>query len=232
MFYFFGDIHGSSLKHNNIILTPNDIVFQLGDFGLAWYRADHPHYRDQQYHLNMLKKYPCDILVTPGNHENWDIIEQLPIVEKYGNELFQLAENIFILKRGKIYKVKNNTFFSFGGATSIDKHIRKEGVSWWKQETHETKLEYETIEMIEKIKSVDYILTHIPPKIFVDYILREQNNNTSTKSQCPVAVFLDEIYNILQFTKWYCGHMHVDSTYHKDERIICLYDHIGVENDE
>lgn len=242
MFYFFGDLHGSidfnkckksSLKTNGIKLTNKDVAFQLGDFGLLWYLPTHSKNKEQQYYLNMLKHYPCDILITPGNHENWDLIEQLPVVEKYGSTMYQLSDNIFFMQRGNIYNIQNKTFFSFGGATSIDKHRRIEGISWWPQEVHEVSLEYKTLDIIDNIGKVDYILTHTPPKQFVNHILCHQGLYThSDKSKCPVAVFLEEVYNRLQFNKWLCGHMHVDGCWVKDKRVICLYNNVGVENAE
>ena len=41
---------------------------------------------------------------------------------------------IDLLKRGECYTIEGKTFFTFGGAYSIDRLLRKEGVSWWWQE--------------------------------------------------------------------------------------------------
>lgn len=41
---------------------------------------------------------------------------------------------IYHLMRGQVYNICNKSIFTFGGASSIDRNLRVDGVSWWKEE--------------------------------------------------------------------------------------------------
>ncbi|ROQ37064.1 calcineurin-like phosphoesterase family protein [Frondihabitans sp. PhB188] len=71
------------------------------------------------------------VLVTPGNHDNWDRITQkrawrlgLPA---------PLSEYVWVLPRGYRFTIGDKTFMSFGGAASVQSVV-DEGKNWWPAE--------------------------------------------------------------------------------------------------
>ena len=172
-----GDTHGRSqdtkkLNSRNFPeqkeLTKEDVVIQLGDFGWVWYYSFENN-KEQEYWLDWFAKKNYTLAIVLGNHENYDIIEKLPWIEKWGNQVQVLSRKvgeIYFLKRGAIYEINGRTILTIGGAYSIDKSFRALGVSWWSQE----ELSREEIdnclnEIEQSDKQFDYILTHTCPPI-------------------------------------------------------------------
>ena len=113
--------------------------------------------------------------------------------------------------RGEIYDIYEKKFFVFGGARSVDKDRRTEGVSWWKEEEPTA----EEIEHGQKVlhqfaDQIEYIITHEPP-LFVRSSIRRQK---SLDDDYQFPLILNEWYQSMEhqpkFQKWYFGHMHVD----------------------
>ncbi|MCL2631096.1 MAG: metallophosphoesterase, partial [Firmicutes bacterium] len=112
-----GDTHGGidfnkliSLKQKYKDLCLDDYVIVAGDFGGVWNKGT----------LNKdLKKYvnlPFTVLFVDGNHENFDLLNSLPVEEWKGGKVHRVAENVLHLMRGQIYYILGKTFFVFGGA--------------------------------------------------------------------------------------------------------------------
>lgn len=147
-----GDTHGEWDKRKEFLqsLCLNDKVICLGDLGWSW----------NQYYIKTFQP-KCEWLSVLGNHENFSIIEDLPIVEKYGGKCRQLKENVFYLMNGEMYKIEGKKFFVFGGALSIDRHWRKPYVSWWPQEQPTQEDLNHALEILKENNwTFDYLLTH------------------------------------------------------------------------
>ncbi|TFB53635.1 metallophosphoesterase family protein [Cryobacterium tagatosivorans] len=69
------------------------------------------------------------VLVTPGNHENWDWLEEA-FVSEPGNPV-ALSSVVEVLPRGYRFEIGNRTFASFGGAASVDYEMRSAGIDWF-----------------------------------------------------------------------------------------------------
>jgi hypothetical protein len=76
-----------------------------------------------------LNERPWTTLVVDGNHDNHDRLNQLPVEEKFGGKVGVIADSIYHLKRGEIYQIQDKKILSFGGAESIDKLSRIEGIT-------------------------------------------------------------------------------------------------------
>lgn len=156
MIYITGDTHGdwmSRLNTNSFPeqkeMTKDDYVIILGDFGL-WNDSS-----QENYNLNWLEDKPFTTLFIDGNHENYDILDSLP-VEKWNNgDVSFIRPSVIHLKRGQVFTLEGNNFFTFGGASSHDikdgilevgdpkiklwnkdysKLFRVNHVSWWERE--------------------------------------------------------------------------------------------------
>jgi len=127
-----GDLHGGInfesfylLKSNFPLeseLTKNDVVFQLGDFGYVWYYPESKeNYKRDIANLNHLADKNYTLLVIPGNHDNYDIINSLPIINKWDGRVYELKlrkNSIYFAIKGEIYTINNKNFFTFGGAAT------------------------------------------------------------------------------------------------------------------
>ena len=136
---FTGDIHGSieakRLSFKNFPegrnLTKDDYVIICGDFGCVWDGSN-----CDKYWLNWLEDRPFTTLFVDGNHENFNLLTnwEYPVKEWNGGLIHPIRPSVLHLMRGQIFTIENKTFFTMGGATSVDKYHRKENISWWPQE--------------------------------------------------------------------------------------------------
>ena len=119
--------------------------------------------------------------------------------------------------RGQIFTIDNHTFFTFGGGTSIDRSMRREGISWWPQEMP---IQEEIDEGLNNLNSVnwevDYVLTHCAPLKLLKHIIPYATGDILNR-------YLDSIENDLTYKHWYLGHYHKDLDY---ENISILYNNI------
>ena len=94
MIYLTGDIHGDPIerfsykRHSEMReLTKNDYMFILGDCGVPWYNPEIKFYdywtrpgaeRVEHYLLSWLNDKPWTTIFIRGNHDNIDLIEEMP----------------------------------------------------------------------------------------------------------------------------------------------------------
>ncbi len=220
-----GDIHGRP----NIVssgnwpegkeLTKEDVVIFLGDFGLYW---NSPSDNEETYWLNWLAAKPYTVAFIDGNHENFDVIEALPIKSKWGGKVninTRAQGDIIRLRRGEVYDINGFKIFTAGGALSIDKMYRTEGISWWPQETWTKDEEENALDNLDLHDwKVDYVLAHTCPDSIIPAFL---DNPNSPKFNDPVARFLEFIDNRLEYKKWMFGHMHNDRAFNNGDFYQC-----------
>lgn len=138
---FAGDWHGNVLWATSRIQSIGSsgvtTILHVGDFGV-WPGASGNRYL--QAVENTCARYGVDILITPGNHEDWARLTTLWANSKRrdtetGAALpVQLTDHVQVLPRGHRFVIDGTSFLSFGGAASVDKHLRTEGVDWWPEE--------------------------------------------------------------------------------------------------
>ena len=221
--YITGDIHGypirfdqSKLNVMGLNLTKNDKVIICGDFGLPWYRD-----AEEECCLDWLEAKPFEILFVDGNHENFDLLNALPVEERYGGKVRKLRDNVFHMMRGEVYEIEGKTFFAFGGATSFDKYMREEHIDWWEEEVFSEEERLNAVRNLERTgNNVDCVITHTAPRRFLDNL----TVHLQGADKCPVSEFLDELSYKTQYEKWYFGHFHTDAKI--NEMFTCMYEHI------
>jgi len=224
MIYLTGDIHGhhsinklaSSRWPEGKTLTKNDYLIILGDFGLLW--KEEPD-ANELYWTEWLSDKPWTTLVVPGNHENWDRIYNLPIIEKFGAPIRKYNDSILFMKRGEIYNINNKLFFNMGGAFSIDRDDRILNKSWWKEEIPTIKeFEHGFKKLDEVGNQVDYILGHTTSNYAIDRMFTPH-----WKAEDLTANYFDVIEDKVTFKRFYFGHWHKDID---DKTHRCLYHNI------
>lgn len=211
MIYVTGDTHGLHDYYKLHIfagqhpeLTKDDYVIIAGDFGGVW---------DGKTLAADLKPYtelPFTVLFVDGNHENFDLLETFPVEEWHGGKVQKIRPDVIHLMRGQIYEIDGKTIFTFGGATSIDKFMRREGVSWWPQELPSYEELDEGIANLKKYDNkVDYIITHSCGQRALTY--PQIRIAAGIKIACPESHLLSNFEDVVQFKHWFFGHFHTDA---------------------
>ena len=221
-----GDTHGEVDFHKLTTknfpiqkeLTKKDLVIICGDAGVCWSGKKDRWIQDWYNERNFTT------FSVLGNHENYDIIENLPIVNFMGGKAYKVNDSFYFAKNGEIYTIGNKKCFVFGGAHSHDKLYRKEGSSWWPQEAPDMGQRNQAIENLAKYNyKVDYIFTHCGPREVVKDKLGFESDD--------INAFLSFIMNNVEFEKWFMGHYHLNRTFpidanEKMRRLNLLYNDI------
>ena len=219
MLYITGDTHGNFdriLKWTEItnLNKDKDFLFILGDFGYIW---DNKRTSFEKDNLDFISCLPFTTLFIDGNHENHERLNSMRVVNFSGGKAHKVYDSIYHLMRGQVYEIAGKRIFTFGGANSIDKHLRTEGISWWKEEEFnycEANTAYENLNKIGW--EVDYVLTHSAPFSIRDKLF-ESNKPSSTERM------LEAMLRNIKFKRWYFGHYHIDK---KMDNFTAMYESI------
>ena len=168
---------------------------------------------------------PFTILYIEGNHDNYDLIENLPKSEWNGGRVHIDERYGFIhLMRGQVYNINGNKIFTFGGAYSIDKKFRKQGISHWDRELPSEEEYEEGRKNLERVNyEVDYVLTHTCP-LSIFHLIPKMSMGYTFEPNYELETYLEEIYHKLKFKKWFFGHYHIDKRI--DEKFYALFESI------
>ena len=194
-------------------MTKNDYVIICGDFGGVWDGSN-----EEKYWIKWLKSKNFTTLFIDGNHENFDMLFNLPTVEFGGSIVHKVDDGIYHLIRGEAYSIDGKKFFVFGGASSHDKEYRIEGKSWWAEEMPNAE-EYTNAENnVQKNNfRFDYVITHSAPTSI-------QMEFAPTYEVNELTEFLEKIKNSIVFKKWFFGHYHKDAEV--NEKFTSVFDKV------
>lgn len=182
-----------------------DAIIQLGDYGFGWSVGEDGICDYSYLTAAMVEKTGIPFYWLDGNHENFDRLYDLPLNEA-GHR--PILEGVTHLPRGSVITFGETTFMAFGGAYSVDKHNRKEGTSWWKQETADQK----DIDRALSAGKADILLTHDAPwgaQTEADYVWLEKTfgNNAVVFSQANQRV-VTAVLESCGAKEVYHGHLH------------------------
>lgn len=221
MLYVTGDTHGfrDRFDKDSVIertLKEGDYLFICGDFGFCFSETE-----SEKMFLRELAEKPYTVCFVDGNHENFDWLDSLP-VENWNNGKIHVVERdgkgtpkVIHLMRGQVFEICNKKIFTFGGANSIDKNIRVEGKTWWRQEMPDDDEKKEGLANLEKHGfSVHFILTHAAPEETMSYF------HPYHPSEAPLNNYLEYIREKTCYDKWYFGHLHMDTDVWRDQFIL------------
>lgn len=248
MVFITGDTHGEWVDRLNTgsfpdqkKMTKGDYVIILGDFGI-WDNS-----RKENYNLDWLEDKPFTTLFISGNHENYDILDSLPVNEWNGGKVNYVRPSVIHLMRGQVFRIADKSFFAFGGAASHDIKdgilepdapdfkerkleldlelyalYRVNHVSWWERELPNSVEMDEGLENLHKQgDKVDYIITHSP----YTSLLEKMDKGMGTYKRNRLTDYLQRIKQNAGYGQWFFGHMHVNRAF-PDERSACLYEDI------
>lgn len=224
-FFVTGDIHGTfDIKklirffegREDEFSKEKDYLIICGDVGVCGFSA-----QDEALTREILSDLPVTTLFVDGNHENFDRLNLYAVDEWNGGKVHFIEDDIIHLMRGQVYNIDGTAFFSFGGAYSIDKSWRTEGITWFPQEIP-TKEEYEEgWKNLEKADfKVDYILSHTAPSEVSAAI----GYGEMSDDEIELRKYLQRIADETEFSAWYFGHFHEDTEV--EGMFFCLYDDV------
>ncbi|MCQ2794765.1 MAG: metallophosphoesterase [Bacilli bacterium] len=222
MIYITGDTHGDidfnkleRLKEKK--LTYKDTLVILGDCGICW------SIKETTYLLELYRSLRCTIIFLDGNHENFDILESLPVVEHCGALMHSVDKHIYHVMRGEIMNIEGITFLCIGGAHSIDIMWRVPGISWWPRENIEERDINNAKKKLRKYNNqVDFVLTHCVDSLTVTKILKFEKDSSTDQLK-----FIDRT---VKYKYWLFGHYHYDFWLNKKK--LCMYQDIYQINKE
>lgn len=221
MIYLTGDTHANldigKLNTKNFPqqkdLTKNDFLIICGDFGLVWDGSAR-----EIYWQDWLSSRNYTTLFVDGNHENFDILRRMPLSDKFGGQVREIAPDIYHLERGQVLTIDGKKIFVMGGARSVDKDSRIEHLSWWKEEMPAIWEMDRALSALEAVNwEVDYVVTHCAPRSVQQMISPWYEND-------PMVSFLERVRQDLKFKRWYFGHYHTDRQV--NEQFIALYNKV------
>ncbi len=244
MIYITGDTHGVFKRFSTANfpeqkdMTREDLVIVVGDLGLIWDDS-----KEQAWWIQWFTERPFTLLFIDGNHENHDLLDNLPVEMWHGGKTHVIAGNIRHLMRGEIFELDGEKFFTFGGARSHDiqdgildpkdpgfkmkerllrhRHAlyRVKGVSWWPGEMPSDEEYAKGIQNLEAAGwQVDYILTHCAPTSI------QARMDGGRRRPDQLNEYLEEIHQKCQYRKWFFGHYHHERKV--TDKDVCLYEQV------
>ncbi len=205
MFYVTGDTHGDQCR---LIYDSQmghwskwDTIFVCGDFGYLFRNNE-----TEKNFLDDLERQPFCLCFVDGNHENFPAIYAYPEEMWNGGRIHRIRKNVIHLMRGQVYTIEGKTFFTMGGAYSIDRWFREKDVSYWEEELPSQAEYQEARKNLSAHKNqVDYILTHTAPLPII-----HKMGLQPAPGDLELTRFLTDVYYDVTFRHWYCGHWHRD----------------------
>lgn len=189
---FIGDIHGKMLPYLGLLDECENSI-QVGDFGFGFGAKGEAEFID-----SMLDEMPGNHRFIRGNHDSPK----------------EAAKSPRWIKDGTI----ENDMMLIGGAHSIDRDYRIDGVSWWRDE----ELSH------EELNGLISLYAFVQPKIMVTHtapisIPRDHMGFKIFGNGSRTELALDEMLHTHRPETWIFGHWHKDfDLYIGRTRFICL----------
>lgn len=201
-------------------LTRDDYLIILGDFGFLWHG---PSNEDEVEALDWLEGQTFTTLFLDGNHENFDLIEALPVTERLGGRVQDVRPHVTHLMRGERYEIGGHSFFVVGGGHSIDRKWRTPHVTWWEQEVPDDEERARIAAAARGVGHVDFVLTHVPPTGQYQRYRARWSGFWGPSDE--YTDWLEEnVEDVVSYDRWFFGHLHFDTPL--DEPHTCLFNEV------
>lgn len=181
-----GDVHGLYGPFHDLVesrLMDVELVLQLGDFGFL-------HLEDQ---TGEYIPPPRPVHFIDGNHDSFPLFQGI-------TEPTEIRENLIYVPRGHVLETEAGFRIGcLGGADSIDREFRTEGVSWFSEETITYADQARLVENHLE-EPIDLLATHTPPATIV--------RQMGILDPGPSDRAVEAVWQELDRPELVCGHMH------------------------
>lgn len=184
-----GDLHNRFEQLNALIARRRpELVICAGDFGY-WPRFT----GDRTLPLSAIKLQTAEkLLWCEGNHEDFWSLK--------GRESDEIEPGIIYMPRGSTYTLPDGRIILFmGGAESIDKMYRTEGIDWFREEII-TQKDFQNLPE----GKVDIFVTHTCPTELVN----DLRQGYPEKGYEPSNKALSQLWKMYSPKLWFFGHWH------------------------
>lgn len=210
MIYVTGDLHGdmNRLRMIEKTLAEGDYLIVCGDFGFIYYDNE-----DEERTLDEIKSRGYTVCFIDGNHENFAKLNQYPREMWHGGRIHRIRKNVVHLMRGQVYEIGGSTFYTMGGAYSIDRAIRVKDVSYWEEELPSNADYRESGQNLRAAgMQVDYVLTHTAPQSVIRELgMKCRTGYAPDAHDAELTGHLEWIAIDVQYRQWFFGHWHEDA---------------------
>lgn len=171
-FRLIGDVHGHYRKYHQLLRKAQSTL-QIGDFGFEYTTLSAV---DARRHR-----------IIGGNHDNYDEIGNWPhCLGDYGVHTVDGFGDIFFIRGGQ----------------SIDRHLRIEGISWWRAEELSMAECYAALAEYKRVKP-NFVVSHECPRSVIPYVTESMLLIPSRTNQ-----LLEQMFSAHKPARWIFGHFH------------------------
>ena len=191
MIYVVGDMHGYFENFRNTVdreFENCNTILSVGDFGY-WPHTEY--FRKNIAHLAVMKApiYFCD-----GNHEDHHSLQKK--VKKC--QTTKIIPNVYYQPRGSVLDIGGYKILFFGGASSIDKHLRTPGFDWFPEENITEK---DLQNLPPENTKIDIVISHTCP---TEFNIKDDLYNGHDFNR----IALSHILHTFKPNLWFFGHWH------------------------
>lgn len=201
-----GDVHGNvgwirMLARALPYLAPDvTTILQLGDWWMPPGEVDEA----------LVETGITRIYVTNGNHDPWG--EITPLLTKHPGAAVRVSKLVWLLPRPARLSIGGRSVLSLGGASSVDRESRVEGLTWWQDE----EITDEDVAAAISGGPADLMLTHESPADTpvraVREILRKNPQRfpkAALQASAASRARVSEVWDAVRPELLVHGHMHV-----------------------
>lgn len=200
---YFGDIHGNLDWYAHRLAECPHPTVQVGDYGIGFVKNKIPRSFDPARHRFIRGNHDNPAKCTV--QENW-IADGTVETTTTGNKIMYI-----------------------GGASSIDRAYRIEGISWWEDEQCSVQQLNEFVDSYIQIKP-DIMITHECPESIADALCAAYNKTKFADPSRTRQAFESMLYHHRP-KLWCFGHWHHDLDWlYQGTRFVCLdeFSHIDI----
>lgn len=206
MIYVTGDMHGQEDRFSERAikkLKEGDTLIVCGDFGFVWDGSP----KENKF-LEYLGSRKFNVVFVDGTHENYDLLNKCRMTVWKGGKVHRVSGNLLHLMRGQIFTIEGKKIFTFGGGESLDRDMRVEHETWWRDEMPIPSEMEEGAQVLDEAGGeIDYIITHEPPSLVKSTLLLRSGDADRTNK---LNGYFEQINRECKFKHWYFGSMHED----------------------
>ena len=223
-----GDVHGKFTDLAHKLLEQHiehSKLIQLGDFGLGFYPPE-GELQLLEVLNHVLQAGQNHLYAIRGNHDDPAYFT--------GTDPFPDLTNIHLLPDYSTLEIEGRRVLLVGGAISVDRRARNEGVSWWPDEGF--RLDHEALAALD-LSNLWAVVTHAAPFVTHPHRLSQlvlyfaQKDPTLLDELKAERAALTEIYELIvshgRPEYWFYGHYHFSATQQVEGTTFVLLDELG-----